>query len=351
MIWLILILPMLVPILSMFYYGRNRSVAEYGIHALITIVVTCSVFYAGKYFPALDKEILNGYVTDKKQVYNPRTEYYDCNCRTVTSGSGKNKTSSRQCDTCTRIIPEWDWRVFTTVGSLTISRIDSSGRREPPRWTAVKINECASLENTYINQIKGVKDSIFHYDKDLIKNYKIPEYPSVTDYYRFNHVINQTDVDTKGWNEYISERLKTLGTQKQLNIIVVLTNKDYGFFDALKYEWLGGKKNDVLLVFGLDKNKVSWFGSTSLADGYKNQTLHANLRMNAIDRVADMSLLGEQINIIERDFVRVPMEEFDYLTSESDPPTWIMVLATVLGVLSSVGASLLLERFGKRVRF
>lgn len=347
MIWLVLIIPMLVPILSFFYYGKNREPLEYFIHFIVTIIVTCGVYYAGKYYPAMDVEIYNGCVTDKAQVYNPRTEYYDCHCRTEYSGTGKNRTSRRVCDTCTRIIPEWDWRVYTNIGDINISRVDRAGRIEPKRWSKVVIGESVALEHSYINQIKGVKDSIFHYDPSLIEQYekKIPEYPRVYDYYRFNRIINQTSVDTSKWNDYINDRLKTLGKEKQLNIIVVLTNDDYNFYEALKVIWLGGKKNDVVMVIGADNNKVKWFGSTSLADGYKNQELHARLRMNSHDKVIDDNFIKEQVDIIEKEFIRTPMEEFDYLTKESEPPTWIMFLAVVLGTLVSVGVTIGIERF------
>ena len=348
MIWLVLLLPLCVPLIAVWKYKHSRGPVEYLAHIVVTVVITCGVFYAGKYYPAFDTEIHNGYITNKQQVYNPRTEYYDCNCRMVPSGSGKNKTYSRSCSTCTRIIPEWDWTVYTTVGNFDINRIDSDGRREPPRWTKVQIGEPAALEKSYINQIKGVRDSIFHYDKSLISRYedKIPTYPRVKDYYRVNRVINLTStVDTLKWNGYLNDRLKKLGAEKQVNIIVVVTDLDYGFFDALKYQWLGGKKNDVVMVIGNKDGKVSWFGSTSLADGYKNQTLHAMLRMNAHNKEINDCFIAEQIDIIEKEFVRTPMEEFEYLTSDSEPPGWVMLLAVVLGIAASIGVSLGIERF------
>lgn len=347
MIWLVLLLPLCVPLAAAWIYKTKRSLGEYIVHLVITVVITCGVFYAGKYFPALDKEVHNGYVVNKSQVYNPRTEYYDCRC------------TKKGCDTCSRTIPEWDWTVFTNVGNLNINRIDGDGRREPPRWTRVKIGEAAAIEKTYINQIKAAKDSIFHFDMNLIRQYedKVPEYPSVTDYYRINHVINMSkDVDTKGWNDYINNRLKTLGKSKQLNVIIVVTDYDYAFFDALKYKWLGGKKNDVVMVIGQENKKVKWFASTSLADGYKNQTLHSTLRMNAHDKNIDANFLIDQFNIIEKEFVRTPMEEFNYLTSDSEPPGWVMILAVVLGVVASIAVSLGIQHFSgfnfnRRYRF
>lgn len=336
MIWLVLLLPLCVPLAAAWFYKTKRSLGEYAVHIGITILITCATFYAGKYFPALDKEIHNGYVVNKSQVYNPRTEYYDCRC------------TKKGCDTCSRTIPEWDWTVFTNVGDLNIDRVDSDGRREPPRWTRVKIGEPAAIERTYINQIKAAKDSIFHFDEKLIQQYldKVPDYPRVTDYYRMNHVINLSKtVDTKGWNDYINNRLKTLGKSKQLNVIVVVTDYDYAFFDALKYKWLGGKKNDVVMVIGQEAGKVKWFASTSLADGYKNQTLHGMLRMNSHGKDIDANFLIEQINITDKEFIRTPMEEFNYLTSDSEPPGWVMLLAVVIGVASSIALSLGIQHF------
>lgn len=354
MIWLVLLLPLCVPLIAAWMYKTKRSLGEYAVHIAITIAITCGVFYAGKYYPAVDVEIHNGYVKGKEKVYNPRTEYYDCNCRMVSSGSGKNRTTSRQCSTCSRIIPEWDWTVYTTVGDLNISRVDWDGRAMPPRWAKVEVGEPAALEKSYINQIKGVKDSIFHFDKSLIAQYedKVPQYPRVRDYYRFDRVINLTKtVDTLKWNSYLNNELKKLGAEKQLNVIVVVTDYDYAFFDALKYQWLGGKKNDVVMVIGNKDGQVSWFASTSLADGYKNQTLHSALRMNSHNKKIDDCFLAEQLDIIKREYVRTPMEEFDYLTSESEPPGWVMFLAVILGVTASIGVSLGLNRLNNRRYF
>lgn len=79
MIWLVLLLPLCVPLIAAWMYKTKRSLGEYAVHIAITIAITCGVFYAGKYYPAVDVEIHNGYVKGKEKVYNPRTEYYDCN--------------------------------------------------------------------------------------------------------------------------------------------------------------------------------------------------------------------------------------------------------------------------------
>jgi len=60
-------------------------------------------------------------------------------------------------------------------------------------------------------------------------------------------------------NDSISGNLRTLGRKKQVNVIVVLTEiDDPSYKYSLEAKWLGGNKNDVIIVMGFDDHKITW---------------------------------------------------------------------------------------------
>ena len=342
MFYLILIVPLLIPFVYKFWFKREYTYGEMAANAAIAVALTGMVYGLGAYRAMYDTEILSGYVTSKQQTYVSCSHSYECRCRQVRScsGSGKSRSCSttRECDTCYEHSNDWDWDVKTTVGNFEIDRIDRRGTLEPPRFTKVQIGDPAAAEHGYTNYIKAAPDSLFAHDPKLIEKYKneIPKYPEVYDYYNINRVLNFTGADTKDWNMYLETVLKSLGKEKQINIIVVMTKNPIDFADALVYNWSGGKKNDVVMIYGVDGNKVTWFQSTSLGNGMGNQELHVTLRNESIDKEITLDLLKKQVNIIANKYNRLPMEQFEYLKDQSEPPMWVVILALVIGIGSSV---------------
>ncbi|ADM79930.1 hypothetical protein phiAS5_ORF0087 [Aeromonas phage phiAS5] len=352
MFYLILIVPLLVPFIYKFWFKRTYTYGEMAANAAIAVALTGLVYGMGAYRAMYDTEILSGYVTSKERTWVSCSHSYDCRCRQVRtcSGSGKNRSCSttRQCDTCYEHSNDWDWDVHTTVGNFEIDRIDRRGTLEPPRFSKVVIGDPAAREHGYTNYIKAAPDSLFAHDKNLIEAYKnkIPKYPEVYDYYNVNRVINLTGANTKDWNMYLSEALKSLGKDKQLNIIAVLTNEPLEFSQALFYNWAGGKKNDVVMAFGIEKgtNKVAWFQSTSLGNGMGNQELHITLRNESVDKEISLDLLKQNVSIIANKYNRLPMEQFEYLKDQSEPPLWVVILALVMGIGSSIAVGYFFSR-------
>lgn len=343
MFYLTLFLPLCVPFIAKYFFHREYEWKEMGINAIIAVLVTAIVYYAGTSIGYRDTELLSGYVKEKSQEWTSCEHSYSCNCRSVTScsGSGKSRScsTSRVCDTCYEHSNDWDWVVKSTVGNFYISRVDRRGTVEPPRFTKVVIGEPAVREHGYENYIKAAPDSLFYHDEKLLEFYKmkIPRYPEPYDYYNINRVLNYTGADVGNWNGIISEALKTMGASKQVNIVVVLTTEPLNFSDALIYSWKGGKKNDVIMVYGLEGNTVSWFQSYSLGNGIGNQELHVTLRNEAIGKNISDALLVGQIKTIDKMFNRTSMEQFEYLKDQVEPPVWVIVLSLIFGLGTSIG--------------
>lgn len=339
MFWLILILPLMVPLITKVLFKRSFEWKEMAISIVLTISITAMFYYGYGAAKTHDTEILSGFVIDKTQQMVSCEHSYQCNPKRVRScsGSGKNRscTTRTEYDTCYEHSHDYDWEVRTSLGTFDIRRIDRRGVSEPPRWTKVKEYDPVAKEHSYTNYIKAVPDSLF--TSVAVTDYKIPEYPRTYDYYRVNRVINNTTVSTDDWNKHLSDLLKTAGKEKHLNVIAILTTEPESYADALFYQWYGGKKNDVIMIFGVNDKKVSWFRSTSVGNGMNNQDLHISMRNNAIGKDVDISLLKSQTDIILNKYTRLSMEEFEYLKYQIDIPWYIILISMLAGLGTSIG--------------
>lgn len=330
MLFLIAFIPMIIPWVMKKKFGNTIMIREAAAATFVAFVCVFVIWEAGSYGSMSDTQILNGKVQSKNSQIVSCSHSYSCRCRTDSKGS-------RSCDTCYEHSFDKNWVVHTTVGSLNITRVDRPGYIEPPRYSRVVIGESASIESSYINYIKASPNSIFHYMQTEVGQYheKIPEYPSVIDYYRINRVIGGDEL----LNVTLNDGLRSLGTQKEVNIIVVkTTEKSSNYGKALEQVWLGGKKNDIVVVISLDGNKINW---TYVFSWSKQSIVNVQIR-DAINNLGTYDSLKVGQIILEntqKSFVRKSMKEFEYLLNEFSPPTWVLVLTLIFGSLLSFGFS------------
>jgi hypothetical protein len=310
---------------------------------LTAAVIICTVMlFAGKYTGLMDTLVLNGKVTGKDQVKVSCSHSYPCNCRTVCRSSGKSTSCSTHCDTCYEHPWDYDWDVFTTIGTFTIDRVDRRGTKEPSRWTSVQKGEPVSKTETYQNYIKGAPESLFNKALLMQKKYSIPSYPSnIYDYYHINRVVEVGVVvkEKSKLNENLNLMLRDIGPQKQVNVVAVFTNHDENFARALEAAWLGGKKNDIVVVTGLGTDQsIKWVCVFSWS---KNSVVNFEIQqgIKSLDFL-DVNKYSDLIaKYATKSFVRRPMAEFEYLLDDIDPPMWVVVLAGMLGFFGSLGAA------------
>jgi hypothetical protein len=295
-----------------------------------------------------DTEILNGRVTNKTRDIVSCRHSYSCHCHNVCSGSGKNRSCSEECDTCHEHSFDIDWNVTSTVGRFSINTIDRQGLFEPPRWAVTRVGEPASVDHSYKNYVKASPGTLFRH-QGLTEKYaaSLPNNPqNIYDYWHLNRLITvgASIDDPKGWNSALEELNAELGAPKQANIIVVIVkDMPQDWYYALEQKWIGGKKNDVVLVVGVDGGlKPQW--ATVMA-WTTNELFKVKLRddvMNDPVLIRDAVIADLRTNVSQY-FVRKPMAEFKYLEAEITPSTVEWVITLVIALLVSVGLTFFFE--------
>lgn len=349
---LIALVPVIWAILARLVFKASFTWLETGAQIVAVCVITGIVTAAGMYGQTADFEVWNGQVTDKKREHGSYVESYSCNCRSVSSGSGKNKTTSTVCDTCYRDHYTVEWYLKSTIGNIRIDYLDRTSRsvystKDPKAYTAAFKGEACSRTKGYTNYIKAVPESLFN-EVDLKLNEQfaamIPAYPTVHSIYKVNRVI-PVGVNVPGiakMNKLLSDELRTIGAKKQANIIVVFANTaDQSYRYALERAWLGGKKNDVIVILGTPEYPaVAWVDTITLGENSGNEMMTVQMRdqLMALPAADDHELtVGTIAGVVTQYFDRKAMADYEYLEDEITPPTWVIVTALVLAVLVSIG--------------
>ena len=334
----ILLLPLLIPWAMKFFLHATITWKEMGVHILLVIVSVSTMYAISTYSMTSDYEIWNGAVTSKKMERVSCKHSYSCNCRTYKCGD----STCTHCDTCYRHSYDNDWNVYSTLGTYGIRTIDSQGLKEPPAWTRRKKGDPVAQKRPFPNYVKAVPDSLFHDDQARKEKFigMIPAYPDkIYNYFDIDRVLNvKTNVPiTNLLNKELALRLRTLGAARKNNTIIVFVNTDDpNYRYALEAEWIGGKKNDAVVVIGVtDYPNIAW---VDVFGWSKNELFNVALR----DEIRAMKTIDKTlIDIIDRNvsehFVKRSMEEFAYLKDEIEPPMWALMLMFGLNMCISGG--------------
>lgn len=342
---LLMLLPLAIAVASLLIFKGKVTIAEF-LSQIAVVAAFVVIFLSVSYFNrTTDTEIWNGQVTGREHHHVSCSHSYQCNCRTVRSGSGKNASSHEECDTCYEHPYDVNWTVHASTGeAINIDRVDRQGLVEPKRWDEAYPGQPFSSLHHFTNYILANPDSVLLGSKGDIKRYQalIPRYPDVVyDYYKHDPVINMgvPNVDLKSWNWLVSEANKTLGPEKQVNVIVILVptpNRDYML--ALKDKWMGGKKNDVVVVIGsTDGHTIDWADVMSW-------TPRADFKISLKDQIQDIHYLDRKDDIVAviktttlNKFQRMHMKDMKYLMRSFQPSQSTMLIAFILAALLSVG--------------
>lgn len=302
------------------------------------------LYIAGVYSQTHNVEILNGEVTSKERIHDTYLQSYKCNCRTTRSG----KTNTTTCSTCYRRHYTVSWDCHTNLGNITIDKKDWTNQGvyllpDPDRYTIIKTGDPVAQEHSYTNYVKAAPDSLFH-QIDVKKHEKlIPIYPDkVYDYYKINRVLTMgvslPDQDT--WNYELSLMLKTLGPQKQANVVIVFVNTaDQSYLHSLEGKWIGGNKNDIIVIIGTSNYpKIDWVGVSSWTDSqlFKVELRDSIIALGSVERRSILNLIEQKTLQL---YVRKEMKDFQYLQNQVEPPTWVIVLDLILGICLLIGTS------------
>jgi hypothetical protein len=133
----------------------------------------------------------------------------------------------------------------------------------------------------------------------------------------------------------------SFGAAKQVNIILVATDvEDLFYAEALRESWLGGKKNDVVVVVGMPHfPEIGW---ASVISWSKSEDMKINIR----DKLLDLKTWDSNsvVNILRQEignrFVRRRWKDFDYLESTIEPTIAMQWTLGILGLILSLGLSI-----------
>lgn len=325
----------IVQLLAWWKFPHKVTLGEVAIGVVGLSFLISVLYYAGTYKDIQDTQVLNGFITKKYSEKVSCEHSYSCNCITTCSG-GKTPVCTTTCQTCYEHDYDKNWVVNSTAGNFSIARVDRQGLKTPPRWEAVKIGEPASREYSYSNYIKAAPESIFHLSSSKLESQPMVDYPRVFDYYRIMRVINFgvkiPEKEHIALNDAMNIMNGKVGPAKQVNTVLILHNKDEAFVESVRYRWLGGRKNDVVVL--LKVSEYPKIDSASVFSWSSNEILNVALRDSIMQigevRSEEIALAFEEN--IKRHFKRRSMEEFEYLLDSIEPPTWVIVITLLLGL-------------------
>lgn len=347
---LLMLIPLGTPWIVKMIFPKEIKWPELATTIAVTSIVTVAVYFAGVAGATWDREIWNGWITAKDRVHGEYTESYSCNCHETCSGSGSNRSCTEHCDTCYREHYTVKWTAHSTLRDFSIESLDSLSRRvystpDPQRYTIIQNGDPCSTANSFTNYIKAAPESLFHANPLLKTKFAnmIPAYPGeIFDFYKINRVLSVgvPVPDLNRWNLDLSMILRELGPKKQANAIIVLVNTaDQSYQLALENAWLGGKKNDIVIIIGTTHfPDIDWVGVTSWTNKelFKVQLRDEIFAQRTIDREKIMAMITKHTNAT---FVRRQMADFEYLKDDIEPPLWVIILAIIFSMATCGGLS------------
>lgn len=295
-----------------------------------------------------DVQTLSGYI-DKVSHYPAWTERYTKHhSETYYTGSGKDRTSHTRHWTTT----EYDYhrehyKAFGDYGSFvedfeisseeyaevkelfgnTVKRDGKQSNNHLGGTKSSGDNNIYSVFNetmyklpttthkSFVNKVKA-SPSLFSFSK-VPSNITVFPYPENTNWRRSDRVLGIAE-------QYISARQwdcmnAYLGPLKKANVIIVgFTNSNPQYGRYQESAWIGGKKNDLVLCFGIgESNKVNWsyvFGWT------EKEIVKKNLQSILLtERLSDdiIPLLTQEIT---KNYIIKDWSKFSYITI--DTPKW-----------------------------
>lgn len=347
--FLLLFIPVVIAAIARWKFEHTIAWPEVAVQIVFVSLVLGGVWFAGTYSKTHDFEIWNGEVTAKDREHDSYVRTYSCNCTTDSKGN-------TSCQTCFETRYTVTWSLDTTIGNIRLKHLDSTWRSvyrepDPPYYTAAYVGEPCSTENSYTNYIKAVPESLFNtYSEAELAQFAdlIPEYPRVHSYYKFDRVMSMgmgASINHKEWDDYLERYQKVLGNSHEVNIITLIVNTpDQMYRHALERAWVGGKKNDVIVLIGSSNYpKIDWVDAITLGRNAGNELMTVEMRDNLmkIGTLEDHKVvIGSMVRTIEDKFDRKLMADYEYLKDEIDPPTWVIILAFFLSVALSIAATI-----------
>lgn len=350
----------LFPLLAKLKFRTQITVKEIALQGVIMSGICSVLYFAGTYSQLSDIQVLNGQVTKKydkvEDCPSGWTDYMDSFCsnydtrrkytHTTCSTTNKVKSCTKHYKTQYNYDYDWEkrWYVQDTFTTHEISRVNKRGDVKPNRYSKVKVGDPASTTQRYDNYLKAAAHNIINPNKGVMELYqdKVPEYPSkITDYYVSNKVllVGSSVKDLAGWNLRLAEELRLVSPKKQANIVLIITSiQDPMYKYAVEEQWLGGKKNDVVVLVGEEKGQIRWVDTITLGGNVGNELMTVRMRDSVLaHKTLDISVVTTISSVVMKHFDRKAMKDFEYLKESIQPPTWLIWTCYILSLVMGAG--------------
>jgi hypothetical protein len=340
---MILALPLLISLI-MFVWSRGRFAwQEFATLVLVSVAVVGAGYAIGSQQSISDVEIVSGRITEKVRQRISCRHSYSCNCVTVSCGKD---CSTTQCQTCYDHSYDVQWLARTNAMDNTIyfDTLDRQGLHPGAEWHRAYVGEPVAFQHSYDNYIKAHPESVLRQFTTDYSKYQMIPYPDDVNGYRINRFrsLGYEEQHAADWNWHLSEIAGDLGPTKQVEpIVVAVKSADPTYEYAFQHAWLGGKKNDVVILLGVPEYpKISWVRIMSWTD---REDLKVELR-DALMNIGTMDqrdqLLQEIRNQLQTKFQRMHMKNYEYLLSQYEPGAGLTMFLFVLALLLNIGGSI-----------
>jgi hypothetical protein len=338
---LALLIPFAIGFAAYFIAGKKITPKELAVQlgaVALLVIVTYLIMLSGR---TGDVELINSSIAERSTGHEGCCHSYPCNCHESCSGSGSSRSCTTECDTCYEHSHDIYWEASTTTGNrVYYDGCNPPGTEMPSRWGHIYVGEPAVERHGFTNYIKGNPNSILRREAvspALLA--QVPEYPRVFDYYRTLRVLNlgANGVDIQALNHELDYVNSQLGPKRQVNIILIITKEsDLTFGEAVRQKWLGGKKNDVIVIVGAPAfPEVAWVDVLSWT---QEEAMKIRIRDNilAMHTFNGHNALGIIAYEVDQGFKRRHMKDFEYLSAGIEPSstetTWLFIVAAGLSI-------------------
>lgn len=356
-LFLLLVIPLLIALGAFLWSALKQdrryliSLKEFLVIVGVVVALMFIGYFLSRYTATYDDELWNGRIVNKQQERVSCEHSYPCNPHPCNCDDKGN--CSTCWDTCYEHSNDWDWALYTSNSErIEINRVDRQGVNEPPRYAEAKKGDPTAVVHGYTNYIKANPWSIMR-RSGAMEEFKnlMPSYPlNIYDYHYIDRFLSlgvpvPPNISPL-WNRDLMEINADLGKKKQVNIIfVVVPTADSSYLHALEEGWLGGKKNDLVIIFGILRYpEINWVRVMSWT---RAEEVKIGLR-DSLQEIGSLEKRGEIIaktkELVDKLFVRRPMADFEYLMAGVRPPTWALVTLFVIGIGVSAGLTVFFYR-------
>jgi len=301
-----------------------------------------------------DIETLSGQITHVAHFPSWRGRYTEIHVETHTDSKGHTHTTTRT-DTHYENHPE-HWEAYLSFGILEeTKRIDKKSYEEIIKnfgnQTKKTGNQSCWHSCTCVGGDSGIYTTLnvtgylypvttLHHFENRIKAaptlFSFPKVPNSIKVYDWPKNPNSFESDRllgsassflsiREWDAMNSR----LGFSKRANLIMVGFGSDSSLGEWQRAKWIGGKKNDLVLCYGMNSTNVVW---SKVFGWSESEICKRNLESLLLSTPVNNQIIPLIEKEVRTNYKRKEWKKFDYIVIE--PPLWSYIVLFIVMVIT-----------------